>query len=219
MAFSFLKVSPIILQSKSYSSACSSWYWKFIRDWRASTKLRCLITHETTISSMTSGWITSLGFQGKPNSLIRSKRPTWTIHIHKSSDAAFTNKVKNPEGNKDSLLDTGSKLRPSTSRNFPELDHDSWGQPNPGQVKVVSNRRHEHVRGICELPVLLYGERQWRRAWSKGWRYHPVGFHLPLAPAKRSKNQWKGIFSPLSNSPLIEEDTSVDTLQRLNINI
>lgn len=63
MALSFLKVSPIILHNKSYSSACSSWYWKFIRDCSASTKFKCLITHDTTISSITSGWITSLWLQ------------------------------------------------------------------------------------------------------------------------------------------------------------
>lgn len=92
MAFNFLKVSPIILQSKSYSSACSSWYWKFIRDWSASTKFKCLITHETTISSITSGWITSLGLLVKPSWLSKNNEQNSTIYICNLLDIAFTNR-------------------------------------------------------------------------------------------------------------------------------
>lgn len=85
------------------------------------------------------------------------------------------------------ILYTWSKLRSSTPRNFPELYHDSWRQPDPGQVKVVSHGRHKDIRGVSEFSVFLDGQRQWRRAWSKGRGDHAIGLHLPLAPEHEEK--------------------------------
>lgn len=85
------------------------------------------------------------------------------------------------------ILYTWSKLWSSTPRNFPELYHDSWRQPDPGQVKVVSNRRHEDIRWVSELSVFLNGQRQRRWAWSKGRGDHTVGLYLPLAPEHKEK--------------------------------
>ena len=86
------------------------------------------------------------------------------------------------------ILYTRSKLRSSTPRNFPELYHDSWRQPDPRQVKVVSHWRHEDVRGVGEFSVFLDGERQRRWAGSQGRGDHAIGLHLPLAPEQKEKS-------------------------------
>lgn len=85
------------------------------------------------------------------------------------------------------ILYTWSKLRSSSPRNFPELYHDSWRQPDPGQVKIVPNGRHEDIRRVSELSVFLYGQRQWRGAWGEGRGDDTIGLHLPLAPRKTRK--------------------------------
>lgn len=85
------------------------------------------------------------------------------------------------------ILYTWSKLRSCSPRNFPELYHDSWRQPDPRQVKVVPNGRHKDIRGVGEFSVFFYGQRQWRGTRSKGRGDDTVGLHLPLAPGERQE--------------------------------
>lgn len=113
------------------------------------------------------------------------------------------------------ILYTWSKLRSGTPRNFPELYHDSWRQPDPGQVKVVSNRRHEDVRGVSEFSVFLDGQRQWRRAWSKGRGDHTIGLHLPLAPEHKEREILHFLF--YLESYLKFADISIFNISRITL--